>query len=790
MAAKYTDVITTNSGTTLPGATVQLFDGSGALVTTYTDDALTQNPATSRTADDNGIVELYVADGTYTVRQTYGSVTRDLANVELYDISTIASTSSGAVANKAQAAAIGISGSAENIGTFTGSTISDNGTAKAGMQELETAVETKANASAVGVTSSAANMGTYTGTTIPDNETAKQNIQSLETAVETKANASAVGVTSSASNMGTYTGSTISDNQTAKQNIQELETAVEARVSTAALAAASGVFLVGNAVQYRSSRANLAAQTNTSLPALLTESSREGTFVWSSANNSANVTADPQQGVYVAPASDTTGASGAWVRKYFGAVNVKWFGATGDGATDDYTAIAAARTFLASGGHLYFPFGTYKTSLEVNFDYDNITISGDGPRSSIVTTSSGTAHILSFGNGTTARNGITVKDIGFNATGAKSAGSSIRLNKVNQASVSNYWIGSPFIGIEVLSSTIVFIERGQIANPTVTTGQGIYIGGTTGNDQYISDTIITGDSGNQPLAGVRIQHSGGVWLDNVGAIWSGDGLLIDPANGQEVLNLFTSRCAWDTNSKNGAKAIPAAGAAIRRWTSTGDWFATNTLAGFTTGGAGSVSGVTFNGPRAYNNGTHGMAFTSAANGIDIVNPRISGNSVTSSNTSDGINFAAGVSNWSVIGGKIGQQDGFTDIQRYGISVETGASDNYSIIGCDVLTNLSGRINDGGSGATKTIYGNPGYKTSNSGGATIAVGNSSIAVTHNLSATPTVNDIQVTPLSNLGGSGVTYFWISAATSTTFTISVNTSVATVGINFSWAARVKGA
>lgn len=97
MAAKYTDVITTDSGTVLPGATVQLLTGAGALVTTYTNDALTQNPSTTRTADPNGIVELYVADGTYTVRQAYGNVTRDLANVELYDISTIVTNLSNLV---------------------------------------------------------------------------------------------------------------------------------------------------------------------------------------------------------------------------------------------------------------------------------------------------------------------------------------------------------------------------------------------------------------------------------------------------------------------------------------------------------------------------------------------------------------------------------------------------------------------------------------------------------------------------------------------------------------------
>ena len=90
---------------------------------------------------------------------------------------------SGAV--KANAAALGVAASADNMGTFTGSTISDSSTAKEALQELETAVETKANATALGVAATAANMGTFTGSTIPDNQTAKQAVQALETALET-----------------------------------------------------------------------------------------------------------------------------------------------------------------------------------------------------------------------------------------------------------------------------------------------------------------------------------------------------------------------------------------------------------------------------------------------------------------------------------------------------------------------------------------------------------------------------------------------------------------------------
>src|SRR5690348_11050822 len=87
------------------------------------------------------------------------------------------------------------------------------------------------------------------------------------------------------------------------------------------------------------SRAALANLTATPGDAeYLTEGSREGVFVFESSNLSTQVAADTQQGLYVAPSTDTTGASGAWVRKYDGPINIKWFGAVADygaGNTDN-----------------------------------------------------------------------------------------------------------------------------------------------------------------------------------------------------------------------------------------------------------------------------------------------------------------------------------------------------------------------------------------------------------------------------------------------------------------------
>ena len=68
--------------------------------------------------------------------------------------------------------------------------------------------------------------------------------------------------------------------------------------------------------------------------------SRAGAFEFSSADLSSEVSADVQQGVYIAPASDPTGASGAWVRTDIGSLTPAMFGVGDDG--QDYSAERAA----------------------------------------------------------------------------------------------------------------------------------------------------------------------------------------------------------------------------------------------------------------------------------------------------------------------------------------------------------------------------------------------------------------------------------------------------------------
>lgn len=94
---------------------------------------------------------------------------------------------------------------------------------------------------------------------------------------------------------------------------------------------------------------------------LLEEPGRAGRFEWIPGNRSREVSADPLQGVYVPPESDPSGRSGVWGRLREDAVRVEWFGAKGDGVTNDTDAIHAASRFLEfeGGGTLAFERKTY-----------------------------------------------------------------------------------------------------------------------------------------------------------------------------------------------------------------------------------------------------------------------------------------------------------------------------------------------------------------------------------------------------------------------------------------------
>lgn len=136
----------------------------------------------------------------------------------------------------------------------------------------------------------------------------------------------------------------------------------------------------GSATSVLNRTALAALDTATFKAAVITnEGGRNGLFYWSSSNLSTQVTSDPQQGVYVAPATATTGASGAWVRvRDDQTTNVEWFGAVAGGvAASNYTAIMANITFAKAeaGGTILVP-NSYVVSAEILVDGNDLNFKG------------------------------------------------------------------------------------------------------------------------------------------------------------------------------------------------------------------------------------------------------------------------------------------------------------------------------------------------------------------------------------------------------------------------------
>ena len=121
------------------------------------------------------------------------------------------------------------SGAFSNLAAFAGALGGDVNFATTINTRLETLT---------GAAAAASNLGTFSGSTISDSRTIKEALQDLETTLEaididTDDLAALTGISENVTNLGTFTGSVISDNTAVKTALQELETSVELKATTA-----------------------------------------------------------------------------------------------------------------------------------------------------------------------------------------------------------------------------------------------------------------------------------------------------------------------------------------------------------------------------------------------------------------------------------------------------------------------------------------------------------------------------------------------------------------------------
>lgn len=150
-----------------------------------------------------------------------------------------------------------------------------------------------------------------------------------------------------------------------------------------------------------------------------------GTFGGTPTGGTLNLSAVTVNGIPGTGVSFTQSGTGATARTVDaklkdGALSVKDFGATGDGSTDDYTAINACFTAaLLAGKSVYFPTGTYRITEQLTLlDADGLFIFGEGTENATtirqVTNSKGVFKFTITAAGTV--NNITIRDMRIEST--------------------------------------------------------------------------------------------------------------------------------------------------------------------------------------------------------------------------------------------------------------------------------------------------------------------------------------------------------------------------------------
>jgi hypothetical protein len=205
---------------------------------------------------------------------------------------------------------------------------------------------------------------------------------------------------------------------------------------------------------------------------------------------SADNTSDANKPVSTAQQTALNGKETKNVKRF----SVKDYGATGDGTTNDLTAIRAAIAALTSHSQLYFPPGKYKVDNQFTFSgLNDVLISGDSAE--IYLTS---GHSNTFIIDSTCSN-ITVSGLSF--TGDLLGTNDvvfIRIHASDSAIIGNFFNQSSefniFVGDELSSAPVArVIVRGNII--TNSAGDSIHVSNAT--DVNITGNVIShsGDDG-------------------------------------------------------------------------------------------------------------------------------------------------------------------------------------------------------------------------------------------------------------------------------------------------------
>lgn len=501
-------------------------------------------------------------------------------------------------------------------------------------------------------------------------------------------------------------------------------------------------------------------------------------------------------GVYWFDSTDTTSSDnggtiivasdgGRWKLFNQGYINVRCFGALPSrSASENVTAIQAAINVAgaAGGGIVYIPNGTYSINAELLVSSAAVAIVGETRYGTLLKQETLNAKIFNISGSF-----CSVRTLSLIYNGTPLTGATAIYVTNSSCTLQDFVIRSSYVAVHFNGSSAV---AGKLTSFEILDYESAGLIAQSLNDLYVSRFVMNaGNASRGILGGIRL-------IDKVEAFICSDGdILLGQYSMTMVATVYDvgTRPAYNnfSNVFFDSAVLPTQ---INKCVETefiGCWFSGGRSGA---GSAGALvencQSIRFTNCKFFNCGASGVVVDATASDITFIACKAESNSVTAgSAVSHGFQFVNNVLQFQIIGctASNGLHPG---VQGYGILIGSGCN-QFTIRDCNLVGNATGPLNDGTvNTADKTIHGNIGYRTSNTGEGVIAVGQTVAAVTHGLAATPRAQDITLTFSEQAVARGVTNVYVTAITSTDFQIASNAAVATDDLTVGWTARIKGA
>ncbi len=376
-------------------------------------------------------------------------------------------------------------------------------------------------------------------------------------------------------------------------------------------------------------------------------------------------------------------------------LDVRAFGARGDGKTDDTRAIQKAATRLAAqGGKLLFPAGWFVISsvIDVPIAHANVTLAGAGPDVTVLVNRQRDASIFSIdGNNT-----YTLSDMTLMGSAAARRGALLTTRSpyehIYRCVFSTYYNGVNGLGnLGVIRDCGWRWPQSEESNGIIVGGPGGYgyAGGLLVDNAVMYDVI---PSKLKPHSGIHVQSCGALQIANSNLMGHNYDLLIAPPQGRVVASVNAINTFFDSATV-GVNISPQGGAVVRCSFSQ-CWASSHSKSGIYIGGSGRIDGIQFIGAQLNFNAESGISINAPAKNITIEGGEGVANGMAAVRVGDDVkgfminHFFGGCgfgAEWG--GGPCGN--------GYGIWIGKGC-DNYQVMGCHLLGNKSGGIHDGSS----------------------------------------------------------------------------------------------